>query len=151
MEIAAAPTTSEVQPLIQVVGPRGYPAFRDGWERVWRKKRQPWSVATWPASLPDGELGALLLPVSAGRVGPALGKHPKALSEPVFLAGRTLEADGPDDLALATVAHWIKHVAAPRLIAAPPVVELINLGRVDRRWAVDFGVTWSLPVADGLA
>lgn len=150
LETAKDAPLLEVQPLIQIVGSRGYPTWRDGWARSWQKKRLPWSTASWPAKLPSTELAALLVPISAGRVGIALGKHPRPVSEPTFITGLVPDDGSTDDLALAITAHWMQHLAPAGLCPAPPVVETIVHGKVDERRAVDFGVAWSLPEPDGL-
>jgi hypothetical protein len=79
-----------------------------------------------------------------------LGKHPRPVHEPTFIAGRVPENASSDDMALAVTAHWMQHLAPEGLCPAPPVVETIIYGRVDDRRVVDFGVTWSLPLPDGL-
>lgn len=149
LETSGAPAL-EVQPLIQVVGPASYPAWREAWEKSWRKKQVPYSTASWPERIQTNETAALLVPVSAGRVGTALGKHPRPIAEPTFLVGPVPEAAGPEDPALAVTAQWFGHLARPGTISAPPVVEMIVDGRVARRWVAEFGIAWSLPAADGV-
>lgn len=148
LEIPGDHRLLETQPLIQIVGPDGFPAFRAAWEKSWRKKSEAWSTAPWPASLRATESAALLVPVAAGRVGTALGKHPKSISEPVLIVGETTHS--PDDIVIALMARWLKHTAPRGTCSAPPVVETIVAGRVDERRVVDLGVAWSLPPADGL-
>lgn len=140
----------DVQPLIQLVRAASYPAWRQGWEKSWRKKQTGLSTADWPDSLDESEVGALLVPVSAGRVGTALGKFPRPVAEPTLIVGHVAEGTDPEDAALAVVAQWFEHLAPPGTISAPPVVETIVGGRVDRRWVARFGVAWTLPAADGL-
>lgn len=140
----------EIQPLIQIVGPRSYAQWREGWERAWRKKGLPWSASGWPSSIPEGELAALLVPVMAGRVGPAVGRTPRPVAEPAFLVGAVPEGREPDDVALAVTAHWMQHLAPAGLRSAPPVVEHITFGRVESRAVQTFEIAWSLPPADGL-
>jgi alkylation response protein AidB-like acyl-CoA dehydrogenase len=149
LEISHAPV-AEIQPLVQIVAEPSYPAWRDAWEASWRKKQAGYSTAAWPERIGPQELAALLVPVMAGRVGTALGKHPRPVAEPAFLVG-TVPADaGPDDPALAVCAHWLTHIAAPGVICAPPVIETIVSARLQRRWVSDFGVAWSLPAPDGV-
>lgn len=147
LETTSSPTV-EVQPLIQIVGAASYPAWRQAWEKSWRKKHTRYSTASWPSAIGQDELAALLVPVSAGRVGTALGKHPRPTAEPAFLVGPT--DGGPDDAALAVCAQWFQHLARAGTISAPPVVETVVNGRVDRRTVADLGIAWSLPRPDGL-
>lgn len=140
----------EVQPLIQIVAARSYPEWREGWDRAWRKKRLPWSAAGWPPSIDETELAALLVPVPAGRVGTAVGRHPRPVTEPGFLVGTVPDGQPTTDIALAVTAHWIQHLAPAGLRSAPPVVERITFGRVESRTGETFGINWSLPAADGV-
>lgn len=149
LETSGAPSL-EIQPLIQIVGPASYRTWREAWDKSWRKKRTAYSTASWPERIGADETAALLVPVSAGRVGTALGKHPRPIAEPTFLVGPVPEGAGPDDPALAVTAQWFGHLARPGTVSAPPVVESIVGGRVERRWVADFGVAWSLPAPDGV-
>lgn len=149
LETTAVPAL-EIQPLIQVVGPASYRAWREAWEKSWRKKQTEYSTVSWPDRIGADEIAALFVPVSAGRVGTALGKHPRPIAEPSFLVGPVPGGGDPDDPALAVTAQWFGHLARPGTIAAPPVVESIVGGRVERRWIAHFGIAWSLPAADGV-
>lgn len=150
LETSGAPAF-EVQPLIQVVGPGSYPVWRKAWEMSWRKKQVPYSTASWPERIGGDETAALLVPVSAGRVGTALGKHPRPIAEPTFLVGPVPEGAGPEDPALVVTAQWFGHLAPAGTLTAPPVVETIVGGRVERRYVANFGVAWSLPAPDGVS
>jgi hypothetical protein len=88
---AEAPGTTvlDLQLLLQVVGRVSYPKFRAGREKAWRTQGAPYNTDAWPASLEDGMLAVLLLPISAGRVGPAIGKHPRTVASPLFTVGRS--------------------------------------------------------------
>lgn len=149
LETTDAPSV-EIQPLIQVCAAGSYISWRNNWEKAWRKKQVPWSTASWPPRLSEGELAALLVPVSAGRVGTALGKYPRPIAEPVLIVGRVADDRQPQDIALAVVAQWLTHTAQEGYLSAPPVTESIVRDRVDARAIVDFGVKWSLPAPDGL-
>lgn len=140
----------EFQPLIQITSATGYAAWRAAWERSWRKKKSPYGTGQWPKSIAEDEVAALLVPVFAGRVGTALGKHPKPVAEPSFLVGELADGADIDDAALAVLSEWLRNVAPPGSRCAPPVLETIVGGRVARRWTADFGASWPLPPADGL-
>lgn len=148
--LAAAPDTLEVQLLVQVVTAGGYDDWRAAREKAWRKQGGQWSTASWPAAIDAEEIAGLLLPVSAGRVGPALGKHPRAVAEPLFSKGEAPEGVGPRDLVLALVADWLGHVAQPGWRIAPPVVETYAYGQLQDRVVAPIDAAWHLPTPDGV-
>lgn len=150
VDIETAPhQTHEIQPLIQIVAPPSYPAWRTAWNKAWTKKGTPYSTAHWPSSLQDPDLAALLVPVMAGRIGPAIGKHPKPIAEPAFIVGALPAGAPPEDMALAALTHWIQHLAPPSASLAPPVIETLVRERVSDRRIMDLGIAWSLPAPDG--
>lgn len=149
LETAPGPSL-EVQPLVQIVGPRSYPAWRAAWDKAWTKKGVPYSTGAWPPTIGPTEIGALLIPVPAGRVGNAIGKHPKPIAEPTFIVGPSTSDAQPDDMALAIVAYWMQHMARPPMVSGPPVVELLTDGAATDRRIAHLAVSWSLPEADGI-
>src|SRR3954454_21638302 len=88
----------------------------------------------------DGDFGAVLLPLAAGRVGVAAGRNPKLVASPIFSAGTPATGGGPyDDLALGLVARWVANPGEGQTARlAPPVIELIQRGRVSQRHLADF-------------
>lgn len=149
LETAPGPSV-EVQPLVQIVGPRSYPSWRQGWDKAWTKKGVPYSTGAWPSTLGESEIGALLIPVPAGRVGNAIGRHPRPIAEPTFIVGPSPADAQPDDMALAIVASWMQHLARPPMLSAPPVVELLIDGAASARHIARLDISWSLPEPDGL-
>jgi hypothetical protein len=142
-------TVHDIQLLVQVCAPPSWPQWRAEREQAFRRKGQPYSALGWPEELKHGQYAAALLPVSAGRVGLAVAKHPSLVASPYVAIGAP--ADGQlDDLPLGVVARWVSNPAegqSARL--APPVIEVIQRGRVIERRVETFGTdAWSLPVAD---
>jgi hypothetical protein len=92
-----------------------------------------------------------LLPLAAGRVGVSVGKYPRVVADPVCSAGRPPDGGTYDDLVLGLVAGWVGN-PAPRMSArlAPPVIEVVQRGRITDRRLEDFGTEWPLPAPDGL-
>ena len=141
----------DVQLLAQVCAAPSYPEWKAGREAAWRKHGAALTTASWPSRLQDGELAVLLLPISAGRVGLAVGKHPRAIATPLFSAGRPRDDRRYEDLLLGLVTNWVTNPGlgtTARL--APPVVEVVQRGRVVEREVADLGQRWPLPAPDGL-
>lgn len=139
----------EVQLVIQVCAAAGYAAWKADRESAWRKQGGSWTTASWPSSLDADAFGALLLPLPAGRMGLAAGKHPRPVAAPLFTWGTPREGRY-EDLVLGLVARWTASaVERPTARLAPPVVEVVQGGRVERR-LVDFGLWWPLPAPDGV-
>jgi hypothetical protein len=145
-------TVIDVQLLVQVVGAGSYDEFRTGRAKAWRKQGQRYDCHAWPKALDTQGIAALLLPISAGRVGVAVGKHPRVVADPLFSSNHLATSQAPHDICLSLIASWICNPAdgmTARL--APPVIEVIQGGRVQRRAAETFGLDgWPLPLADGL-
>lgn len=144
-------TVTEVQPVLQVVGAESSVDFRAGWTRAWVKQGSSYSTGGWPDRLEVGEHGVLLLPLPAGRVGLAAGRHPRVVARPLFLNGRPPQGRDYIDICANALATWLGQPTgnvAPLL--APPVIELIQRGRVARRFVQHFDAQWPLPNADGL-
>jgi hypothetical protein len=93
-------------------------------------------------------VGVLALPLPAGRVGPAIGRFPRPVLDPLFTTGGG-EGLGYDDAVLSALAGWL---AQPGLKArlAPPPVEVLQQGRVISRRLFPAQGTWALPSPDGL-
>ena len=95
---------------------------------------------------------ALLLPISAGRVGVAVGKHPRAIASPIFTSGAPGRHGGDyTDFVLGLVARWVGNPGegmTARL--APPVIELVGRRGVLERRVEAFGQEWPLAHADGV-
>lgn len=140
---AAGVPVHELQLLVQVCGAQRYAAWRAGREKRWRTS--PCSTSRWPASLPPEQAAVLLLPIPAGRVGPAVGPHPRNTLAPLFT--RVDAAGAVDDAALALVRSWVCN-PGPGITArpAPPIIEQVGHGRRAEAW----GLAWTLPVADGI-
>jgi len=138
----------EVQPVIQLVRAASYGPWKAQRERAWQ--RDECTTAGWPKKLDDAEIAALLLPISAGRVGAAVGTHPICIAEPIFSKGRP-GSGGQDEIVLGLLTNWCRNPSAGVTgLLAPPVVERIGQrGVLDRR-VEDFGLTWHLPRADGI-
>ncbi|HEY8582717.1 MAG TPA: hypothetical protein VIL49_07210, partial [Capillimicrobium sp.] len=79
--------TLDVQLLVQVCGAASYPAWRDGRERAWRQLGSPFSTQSWTGGLDEPALAGLLLALQAGRVGRAVGAHPRTVADPLFATG----------------------------------------------------------------
>lgn len=137
--------------MLQVVAAESYAQFRAGWTRAWVKQGGGYSTAGWPDALEVGEHGVLLLPLPAGRVGLAAGRHPRVLASPLFLNGRPPQGRDHLDICVNTLATWLRQPTgnvAPLL--APPVIEVIQRGRIERRYVESFEAKWPLAAADGL-
>lgn len=130
---------------------RTYPEFRAGREKAWRTQGAPYSTAKWPAELEDGTLAVLLLPISAGRLGPAVGKHPRTVASPLFTLGRSVDGSR-NDACLSVLTSWVTNPSTDSVTArrAPPVVEVFQGSRVVERVVETFGASWPLPGPDGL-
>lgn len=141
----------EVQPLLQVAAADGYAAFRDGWTAAWRKQANSYTTAVWPMRLEVGEVAVLLLPLAAGRVGAAIGRHPRVVSRPLMLSGHPPQGRDFEDVCVAALETWLRlptGKVAP--VLAPPVIEVLQHGRASRRYVQQFEVEWPLPAPDGL-
>jgi hypothetical protein len=141
----------ELQPLMQVIAPSGYPAFREAREQAWRRQGGTWTTRHWPADLADDNVGVLLLPLPAGRVGVAAGKHPRVAASPMFTAGRATMESGYHDACLTLLTSWVCQ-PGPGLTArlAPPVIEVTQRRGLTARAVERFGQPWPLPIADGV-
>jgi hypothetical protein len=141
----------EVQPVAQLCGGAGYLAWRDGVERAWRRQKGGrLSTASWPRTLGTDHVAVLLLPLPAGRVGPA-ARNARPIADPVFSSGVPLvDAPGTDPV-LELLLTWMQNPGKGHTARlAPPVIETIVHGKVAERWVETFGLEWPLPPADGL-
>ena len=140
----------DVQLVGQVCAGPSYGQWKADRERVWRRQGGKFGTDAWPGTIESGAYGALLLPLPAGRVGLAAGKNPRAIASPLFTTGAP--PDGRyEDLVLSVLARWMSNPAdglAARL--APPVIEVVQRGRVVDRRLAGFGIAWPLPAPDGL-
>jgi hypothetical protein len=138
----------EVQPLVQMVRPANYGVFKGRWQRAWRDTE--YSTAGWPKKLLDEQLGALLLPIPAGRVGLAVGDHPELVAEPLLSTGVPSEGADQGEITLGVLTTtWLPEYGAGTLLA-PPILELVGRrGPLERR-VEDSGLDWHLRVADGV-
>ena len=131
----------EVQPLVQIVRAASYGTFKARRERAWRGAE--YSTAGWPKRLLNEQIGALLLPIPAGRVGLAVGEHPSVIAEPLLSTGAPSQGGDHDEIALGLLTTWISTHSEGALLA-PPVVEVVGRrGPLERR-VVDFGLDWHL-------
>ncbi len=148
----------DVQLLGQVTSPKEWPKLLAYWER-----RNPSGVASWPRRLDSSAHALNLWPLPAGRVGRAAGlggdvrkRQPKTmLSTPGLTVFDPEKRPSDATTALAVVcATWLEDVGTTDFEAlrlAPPLLETwASGGRLLSRSAVDFGLEWSLPVADGV-
>ena len=156
-----APSETEavdIQLLGQVTSAEEWPKLLAYWER-----RNPSGVAAWPRRLDPGDYALNLWPLPAGRVGRAAGlggdvrkRQPKKLLCTPGLTCFEPDRGGSDaTTALAIVCStWLEDVGRTDFQAlrlAPPVLETwATGGRLLSRAVVDFGLEWSLPVADGV-
>jgi len=147
--VSADESALELQPLIRICGSTSYPDFKADQETAWRKQRSTYTTRAWPESIAEGEVAAVLLPIAAGRVGPGVGRNPRALVSPQFSHGRPIQEGNVDDLALGLITTWLGSITTPVRVA-PPVIELTQRGQVTERRVVNFGQTWHLPEPDGL-
>jgi hypothetical protein len=145
-------TTIDVQLVVQVCAAVNYKEWKREVERAWRRQQGGrYSTAQWPAGLVEGQRAALLQPLPAGRVGLAAGRQPKLVATPQFAYGDAGGESTNEDAALGLVTSW---AANPRerhsARLSPPVLELVQRGRVVARELVTFGLDWPLPAPDGL-
>jgi hypothetical protein len=141
----------DVQLVAQVCGPASYHAWKVTREKAWGKQGGQYTTASWPDALDPLAYAVLLLPLPAGRVGLAAGKHPKPVATPIFTSGKPVTGGTYDDLVLGLVARWACNPgewASARL--APPVVELMHRQGVYQRRLAAFEQDWPLPAPDGL-
>lgn len=140
-----------IQLLVQVCGPEGYVTWREAREKAWRRQGGLWSAAAWPERLEDAGSGALLLPLAAGRVGLAVGEQPRAVADPVFMAGTAPRNCSFEDLALGLVTTWATNRSdAVTAVLAPPVLEVVSRRGVLERRVLGWGLEWPLPAPHGV-
>lgn len=142
----------ELQVVVQAC-PAGlhYARWRKERNRLMARSSKRWGTGAWPERLPSGDVGIVVLPYPAGRVGPALAAA-KITYQPVFLNGRAETRAAVELLAMQAVRMWL-HMTADEdtLVLAPPVLEEFQRARVQRRSLLDCGVgSWPLPPPDGL-
>lgn len=142
----------ELQVVVQAC-PAGehYARWRKERERLMARSSKRWGTGSWPDRLPSSDIGIVLLPYPAGRVGPALAAA-KIAYEPVFLNGHAESRAAVELLAMQAVRLWL-HMTPDEdtLVLAPPVLEEFQRARVQRRSLLDCGVSsWPLPPPDGL-
>jgi len=148
----------DVQLLGQVTSALEWPKLLAFWER-----RNPAGVAGWPRRLGPSEYALNLWPLPPGRVGgaPGLGSDVRKRQPKKLLCTPGLTTFDPENgrsdatTALAVVcAIWLEDVGMTDFQAlrlAPPILEAwATGGRLISREAIDFGLKWSLPVADGI-
>jgi len=144
-------TSPELQLVVQFCDQGAYPAWATGWRAAWTKAGVQTPTLLWPRGLPTGQVAALLLPLPAGRVGPAVGRHPSPVFEPLLVHALLPDDVGARDFGLNLILRWLESRAdgqGARL--APPVLELTQGGRVTRRALETYGLEWDLPAPDGL-
>jgi len=149
---AGGPCAHELQVVVQAC-PAGehYARWRKERNRLMARSSKRWGTGSWPERLPSGDVGIVLLPYPAGRVGPALAAA-KIAYQPVFLNGHAQTRAAVELLAMQAVRLWL-HMTPDEdtLVLAPPVLEEFQRARVQRRWLLDCGVSsWPLPPPDGL-
>ena len=142
----------ELQLVVQVC-PAGehYARWRKERNRLMARSSKRWGTGSWPERLQSGDVGIVVLPYPAGRVGPVLAAA-KIAYEPTFLRGRADTRAAVELLAMQGVRMWL-HMTADEdtLVLAPPVLEEVQRARVQRRSLLDCGVSsWPLPPPDGL-
>lgn len=142
----------ELQVVVQAC-PAGehYARWRKERDRLMARSSKRWGTGAWPERLPSGDVGIVLLPYPAGRVGPALAAA-KIAYQPVFLNGHAETRAAVELLAMQAVRLWL-HMTGDEdtLVLAPPVLEEFQQARVQRRSLLDCGVSsWPLPPPDGL-
>jgi hypothetical protein len=141
---------TDIQPLFRVSGSASYASFKAD-EKAWRRQGSAFTTSGWPATIEEGTCAVVMLPLPAGRVGLAAGRHPRPVATPHFSSGRSIEPGRYDDMVLAILARWIPAANNERRVRlAPPVVELVQRGSVVERRVVDFGLRWHLPAADSV-
>ena len=128
--------------------PANYGVFKGRWQRAWQDTG--YSTAGWPEKLlHERHIGALLLPIPAGRVGLAVDDHPELVAEPLFSTGVPSEGADQGEITLGVLTTWLPEYGAGTLLA-PPVVEVVGRrGALERR-VEDFGLRWDLPAAEGV-
>lgn len=136
----------DVQLVAQLCAGAGYPAWRDGVERAWRRQNDGrWGTAAWPATLSAEHVAVLLLPLPAGRVAQA-GRSTRPIADPVFTSGIPLMGAPVSDPVLGVLLTWVQNPAKGHTARlAPPVIETIIHGRVAERTVESFGLEWPLP------
>ncbi len=142
---------ADIQLLARVCPAPSYPAWKRDQERTWKRQGGRYSTASWPVQLGENEIAVVLLPLAAGRVGLAAGKHPRAVADPIFSCGALPSGGGHEDIVLALVTSWVSNPGeghSARL--APPVVEVFQRGSVVERRLVGFGQQWPLRAPDGV-
>ena len=142
----------ELQAVVQVC-PSGehYASWRKDRNRLMTRSSRRWGTGLWPERLPVGDVGVVLLPYPAGKVGPALASA-KIVYEPVFINGGAATRAAVELLAIQAVRLWL-HMTPDEdtLVVAPPVLEEFQGARVQSRSLLDCGVSsWPLPPPDGL-
>lgn len=143
-----------IQLVAQVCGARSFPAWRETRGALWRKQSSKYSTSTWPQTLPEDHLAAVLLPLPVGPVSTTAGDHPPLLATPLFTHGRPRPFDSYApyyDGVLGLVTSWVSNPAfCVTALLAPPVVETIAFDRIAERTVESFGVEWPLPPPPGL-
>ena len=142
----------ELQVVVQVC-PAGehYARWRKERNRLMARSSKRWGTYSWPERLNPSDVGIVLLPYPAGRVGPALAAA-KIVYQPLFIHGRAETRSAVELLAMQAVRLWLHETSdEDTLVLAPPVLEEFQRARAQRRSLLDCGVTsWSLPAPDGL-
>jgi len=97
----------ELQAVVQVC-PAGehYARWRKDRNRIMQRSSKRWGTHSWPERLAANEVAVVLLPYSAGRVGPALAAA-KIASEPVFIHGHAETRPAVELLAIQLVRLWL--------------------------------------------
>jgi hypothetical protein len=141
----------DVQIVVQVCASSSYGPWKAEREKAWRKQGGRYTTATWPQSIQPDAYGLLLLPLAAGRVGVSVGKYPQVVADPVCSSGHPPHGGTYDDLVLGLVTSWVGN-PAPGMSArlAPPVIEVVQRGRITDRRLEDFAAEWPLVAPDGL-
>ena len=139
----------ELQPLVQICSPASYPAWKARTQKAWAKTTSGYTTQSWPAEISEGRFGVLLLPIAAGRVGPAAGRVPRAIASPLFTL--TSPGLGYMDAVLVIVTRWVCNPGEKvTALLAAPVIEIIQGGATVERRVEELAVTWPLPHPDGL-
>lgn len=142
---------AELQLIVQFCEQRDFSRWAAGWRAAWGDAGFATPTIQWPRGLPTGQTAALLVPLLAGRVGPAIGKHPTPVFEPVLVHALLPEGVGASDLALNVILRWLaSRTAGQGALLAPPVLELARGGAIVDRRLETYNVKWDLPAPDGL-
>lgn len=145
----AAP--AELQLVVQFCDQRAFPAWATAWRDAWGDAGVQTPTLQWPRGLPTGQVAALLLPLSAGRVGTAIGTHPSPVFEPLLVHALLPDDIGARDFGLNLIIRWLaSRGTGEGARLAPPVLELTQAGRVTKRAVETYDVEWDLPAPDGL-